>query len=262
MAAALWASDPQAALPLIWSDEFEGASLDASRWTARQDCWGGGNSELQCYTASQRNVWVANGLLHLTARAEPVTGVAHPDPDAEAGETVTRDYSSARIDTRGKASFRYGRIEVRARFPEGQGLWPAIWMLPEHDNYGPYPQSGETDIAEAVNLGVSCDGCADRVHAAIHHGPRPGAIATQEGWAAMLDTDAFHVFALEWTPTSMIWSIDGEPFLARAVGSPFDQRFHLILNLAVGGAWAERTGGRGVDVDALPATMIVDWVRV
>src|ERR1700761_293998 len=120
---------------LIWSDEFSGHLLDPAKWVIDRDCWGGGNQERQCYTDAAGNVAVSGGALCLTARQEPVSG---PDRPAEqgAGKIVSRDYTSGRIETRGLASFSYGRIEVRARLPAGQGLWPAIWLLPEHDNYG------------------------------------------------------------------------------------------------------------------------------
>lgn len=247
---------------LIWSDEFDGAALDATRWTAAEDCWGGGNAERQCYTASAGNLRVADGLLQLVARQETVSGPASPDRASAETHLVTRAYSSARIDTRGKASFRYGRIEVRARLAGGQGLWPAIWMLPEHDNYGAYPRSGEIDIAEAVNLGAACDGCEDRLHAALHHGPGPEENQHFTDSVPYAEADAFHVFALEWTPDRLTWFLDGEPFHTEAGGPPFDQRFHLILNLAVGGRWPEGVGRGGIDPDALPAVFLIDWVRV
>lgn len=207
-------------------------------------------------------MWVADGLLHLIAREEAVSGAAYPTGSAAPEEVVTRPYSSARIQTRGKASFLFGRIEARARLPKGQGLWPAIWMLPEHDNYGPYPQSGEIDIAEAVNLGVTCGGCVDRLHGAVHHGGSPSTNRTYAASSPLVDPDAFHVFALEWTRTSMTWFLDGEPYFTRPTGPPFDQRFHLIINLAVGGLWPESAGLGGVDGAALPAALMVDWVRV
>lgn len=247
---------------LIWADEFDGDRLDPARWTAVEDCWGGGNQERQCYTAAPANVSVSDGLLRLVARREPVTGPGGPVGHPAAGETVARDFSSARIHTRGKASFLYGRIEVRARLPSGQGLWPAIWMLPEHDNYGPYPLSGEIDIAEVVNLGVVCEDCEDRLHGAVHHGVDPANNTFRTGSHPYTETDGFHVFALEWTPETLTWFMDGDAYFTTPAGPPFDERFHLILNLAVGGTWPESHGRGGVDPDALPAEMLVDWVRV
>jgi beta-glucanase (GH16 family) len=259
---ALLARTAEAGEPtLIWSDEFDGEALDPAKWSAAHDCWGGGNGERQCYTPG--GVEVSGGLLRLTARAERAVGPASP----QGGRQRTRAYSSGKVLTRGVASFRYGRIEVRAKLPEGQGLWPAIWMLPEHDNYGPYPQSGEIDIAEAVNLGANCTLCAGgeerRVHASLHHGPSLERNVQRSGARALPDSaDGFHLFALNWTPAAMTWTVDGERILEARTRAPFDQRFHLILNLAVGGRWAEGQNAGGVRLDAFPAQMLVDWVRV
>jgi beta-glucanase (GH16 family) len=262
LALALVAPTARAAarLPLIWSDEFNGHVLDPGKWVIERDCWGGGNQERQCYGDAAANVAVSGGALCLTARQETAQGPARP-PEQGASEIVSRQFTSGRIETKGLASFRYGRIEVRARLPMGQGLWPAIWMLPEHDNYGPFPRSGEIDIAEAVDLGVRCRGCRDEVRGSIHAGPSLEGMQSA-GRATRLDPDAFHVFALEWTPRRMIWSVDGRRYFSRPTKKPFDERFHLILNLAVGGRWPETAGTGGVDAAALPATMMVDWVRV
>jgi beta-glucanase (GH16 family) len=246
---------------LIWSDEFDGANLDPRKWTARRDCWGGGNEERQCYVNDAETVTVSDGMLRITARRQAVIGRAKPEGDPSP-ERVSRDFTSGRIETRGLASFRFGRIAVRAKLPIGQGLWPAIWMLPEHDNYGPYPLSGEIDLAEAVNLGVRCMGCLDRVQGAVHHGPDPARNRMRSGAVALRNVAAFHVYALDWTPTKMTWSVDGRPYFSEPTRQPFDQRFHLILNLAVGGRWPETTGRGGLDEEVLPATLMIDWVRV
>ncbi len=245
----------------IWSDEFDGGKLDAGKWTARRDCWGGGNEERQCYVDDADTVVVSDGLLRITARRRAVVGRARPEGDPSL-ERVSRDFTSGRVETRGLASFRYGRIAVRAKLPIGQGLWPAIWMLPEHDNYGPYPLSGEIDVAEAVNLGVRCLGCVDRVQGALHHGPDLARNQMRSGAVGLRNVAAFHVFALDWTPTKMTWSVDGKPYFSEPTRQPFDQRFHLILNLAVGGRWPETSGRGRVDEGVFPATLLVDWVRV
>lgn len=257
----LTAGPVAAAARLIWADEFDGPALDGSKWSADVDCWGGGNQERQCYTDRPGNVAVEDGLLRITARREQMSGPALP-ARLGGGGRKTQAYTSARISTRGKASFLYGRIEVRAKLPTGQGQWPAIWMLPEHDNYGPYPLSGEIDIAEAVNLGVRCRGCRDEVHAALHHGRSLAAMRHSTGKTPLARVDDFHVFALDWTPERMTWSLDGKPYFEQPTRPPFDQRFHLILNLAVGGRWPESAGAKGVEDAALPAALLVDWVRV
>lgn len=247
---------------LIWSDEFDGAALSSLRWSSVDDCWGGGNDERQCYTPG--NVTVADGLLRITARRESHRGPAQPR--RKGGPQVTRAFTSGKIETRGKASFLYGRIEVRAKLPEGQGLWPAIWLLPEHDNYGPYPQSGEIDLAEAVNLGAHCRFCIRgerRVFGALHHGWSPESNHQIGGDRPLPSTsDGFHVFVLDWTSRRMTWSVDGRRYFSTATRRPFDQRFHLILNLAVGGRWPEAQNAGGVDTENLPAALLVDWVRV
>jgi beta-glucanase (GH16 family) len=242
---------------LTWSDDFKGERLDPAKWSIVQDCWGGGNDERQCYTADA--VSVGGGELRLTARSQDVVGPARPagSPLGQ-GAMRVRPYASGKVSTVGKASFRYGRLEVRARFPRGQGLWSAIWLLPEHDNYGPFPRSGEIDMAEAVNLGA---GAGDLVQAARHFGSSLQAIRSLTGRRRLKDPFGFHVYALEWTPRAMTWFVDGAPYLRARTVKPFDQRYHLILNLAVGGRWPEANGA-GIDPGALPATLAVDWVRV
>lgn len=260
LAAGLLASADPGDRELIWADEFDGSTLDLSQWSVVEDCWGGGNRERQCYTGA--NLAVSDGLLRITARHEPASGARFPAGHPRAGETARRAWTSGKIQTRGKASFLYGRIEVRARLPRGQGVWPAIWMLPEHDNYGPYPQSGEIDIAEAVNLGVPCQGCEDRIHGALHHGPSPEANRQTTGHARLDTPGGFHTFALEWTPERLTWLLDDVAYFTAEGGPPWDQRFHLIVNLAVGGSWSENSGARGVDPSAFPADLAVDYVRV
>lgn len=256
LAAGLMATMHPDGWPLIWSDEFDGEVLDPSKWEVVEDCWGGGNDERQCYAMG--NVRLDGSHLVLTAHREvaPTFAVEAIAP------TQVSAYSSGKVRTRGRASFRYGRIEVRAWLPRGQGLWPAVWMLPEHDNYGPYPQSGEIDIAEAVNLGVSCAICSDRIYGARHHGPSLDANRQEGGFALIGDADTFHVFALEWTPDRMVWLLDGRPYFEADSGPPWDQRFHLILNLAVGGRWPEQSGTGGVDNTVFPAELRIDYVRV
>lgn len=266
IAALVLAGGPTAARAeptLIWSDEFDGSALDPAKWSAAFDCWGGGNAERQCYTPA--SVEVAGGLLRLTALRQRVTAPALPDqPQAR---QRTREIASGKVLTRGKASFRYGRIEVRAKLPEGQGLWPAIWLLPEHDNYGPYPQSGEIDVAEAVNLGARCALCRGgrerRLYAALHQGRSPQDSRQIGGERALpASPDGFHLFVLDWRPDRIVWSVDGQRVFRARGGPPFDQRFHLILNLAVGGRWPEGRNARGIDLSSLPAALLVDWVRV
>ena len=267
---------------LAWSDEFDGAHIDPAKWGFDTDCWGGGNDERQCYTDSARNAQVVGGVLVITARRERSSGPALPAAQrataSDPGARATREYSSARLTTRGKAAWRYGRVEVRARLPQGQGTWPAIWMLPEQDNYGAWASSGEIDILEAVNLGVRCKSCQDRredtILGTLHFGkvwPGNKLASTEVHYPPVLD--GFHTFVLVWEPTKMTWLVDGRIYAERSAsewfsggsqkpGAPFDQPFHLILNLAIGGHLPETRGQRGVDTKGFPKRFEIDWVRV
>ncbi|MEI6642800.1 MAG: glycoside hydrolase family 16 protein [Novosphingobium sp.] len=286
--AALLAAQPAlAAAPagdwqLVWSDEFTATTIDRTKWDFDVDCWGGGNNERQCYTDKVRNARVVAGKLVITARREPTTGPAlpasqRPNP-SDPGTLVKRDYSSARMVTRGKASWRYGRIEVRASLPQGQGTWPAIWMLPEKWVYGGWAASGEIDIMEAVNLGVPCQACStgkeDTILGTIHFGKQwPGNVfaSTSIHYPAVLK--GYHTYAIEWTPDRIIWQVDGKTYATRtrnewwsggssAPGAPFDQSFHLLLNLAIGGGLPESRGTGGVSTANFPKRFLIDWVRV
>lgn len=268
---------------LVWSDEFDGEKIDRAKWGFDVDCWGGGNEEHQCYTKSARNAGIEDGKLVITARYERVTGPALPEhlrrnsatPDAEA----TRDISSARLSTRGKASWRYGKVEVRAKLPQGQGTWPAIWMLPEKDRYGSWAASGEIDILEAVNLGVPCAKCPggreSTILGTLHFGGKwpDNKHKGEEVPAPEVLDGGFHTYGIEWQPERITWLFDGKVYAVRtadewsttgstARGAPFDQPFHLILNLAIGGKLAETRGLGGVLLDGYPKRMEIDWVRV
>ncbi len=178
------------------------------------------------------------------------------------GPGGTRDYTSARIRSRGKGDWCYGRFEIRAKLPRGKGMWPAIWMLPTDQRYGGWPSSGEIDIMES--LGHE----ANKVHGTLHYaGPRGHASkGTSYTLRSGTFADEFHVFQLEWEERAMRWYVDGllyqtqtnwhsrtKPFPA-----PFDERFHLLLNLAVGGNWP----GNPDATTVFPQAMAVDYVRV
>ncbi|WP_240624672.1 glycoside hydrolase family 16 protein [Aurantiacibacter odishensis] len=268
---------------LVWADEFDAPQLDTSRWNVIADCWGGGNRERQCYTARADNVRVENGALVLSAREESYTGDAWPahmapfqnDPD----EQKTQDFTSGKITTKGKADWRYGRFEMRARLPQGQGVWPAFWMLPEDEVYGGWPLSGEIDILEAVNLGVECATCEDggenSILGTLHYGAQvPGNEYTNREVSApqVLDGD-WHTYAVIWEEGRFTWELDGVPYgsidssewwtgASSDPLAPFDRDFHLILNLAVGGNWPESTALGGVSTGGFPKQLEVDWVRV
>ncbi len=210
-----------------------------------------GNQEGQYYTKGRTaNARVDAGNLVITARRE---------------DTLTCWYgpckfTSARLATRGMASWRYGRVDVRAKLPAGKGVWPAIWMLPEASLYGGWPGGGEIDIMEFV--GHEPKTIYGTVHTKAYNHP----MGTQKGGnIALTDlASAWHVYHLEWEPDSLHIGVDGVRYFDFANEGtwekwPFDQPFHLLLNLAVGGAWG---GAQGVDSAVFPQEFRVDWVRV
>jgi beta-glucanase (GH16 family) len=240
---------------LIWSDEFNGASGTSpggAGWTAEQGGAGWGNNELQSYTNRPQNVsHDGAGNLAITARRETYTG-----PDGN-----RRNHTSARIHTKGRFSFTYGRLEARIKAPTGQGLWPAFWALGDDVWDVGWPECGEIDVME--QLGHT----SNQTHGNIH-----GPTTTQGHWgmgrtftAPSSLATGFHVYGVIWTPDSFEWTLDGQVFsrytkadLPAGARWPFDHDFHLLLNLAVGGNWP----GSPDASTAFPASMLVDWVRV
>lgn len=265
---------------LVWSDEFDGDSINADNWSHEVNCAGGGNNELQCYTARAENSFVEDGYLHIVARAESYSGPAvfDDDPSYNPDDTsVTRDYTSARLRTKNKADWQYGRFEIDAKMPQGQGLWPAIWMLPTENVYGQWPLSGEIDIFEAVNSNAAG---GNEIHGTLHYG-RPWPNNVNSGTAFEPEQsiwDEFHTYAIEWEEGEIRWYVDDVHYATQTddgwftlawqgqddgfqVGegaAPFDEVFHLILNVAVGGDWP----GAPDDSTSFPQEMIVDSVRV
>lgn len=263
---------------LIWSDEFSGSQIDQSLWSHEIGCWGGGNNEKQCYTDHEANSFVKDGSLHIVARREEHTGRAFPLEQRSIlseGATRTLPYTSARLQTKDQGDWRYGRFEARIRLPGGQGTWPAFWMLPTDRTYGNWPRSGEIDIMEAVNLGARCPECAggteNRVTGALHFNDASG-IRQSSAKTFLADPTAFHTYAVEWRPNSILWFVDDQQFLTIPIeawtdsdaptGAPFNQRFHIILNLAIGGDWPENVNELGIDARGFPKVMQIDWVRV
>ncbi len=232
---------------LVWSDEFNYHGLpDSSKWaydTGNKNGWG--NNELQYYTNQEiKNARVENGLLTIEARKEDKEGFK---------------YTSARLVTKGKASWQYGKIEVRAKLPAGRGSWPAIWMLA--DNMKKWPDDGEIDIMEHVGYDQGT------VHASIHCKKYYHSIGTQKtSTTAVPDcSSAFHIYSMEWNKDVITVAIDGKPFFHFANEHkgyeywPFDNKMHLLLNIAVGGNWG---GQKGIDENTFPWKMEVDYVRV
>ncbi len=229
---------------LVWNDEFDGDELDDTSWTRLELPAYTYNNEIQEYTSSTDNAAVSDGQLVITAQQESSGAV-----------------TSARLVTDGKAEWTYGRMEASVMVPSGVGTWPAFWMLPSDWTYGSWPYSGEIDIMEHV-------GCsAGSVYQTVHTGAYNHLLGTQLGGETTRDaSDAFHLYAVDWSEDLMVFTIDGEhvfTFDNDGTGDPdtwpFDQTFHLILNLAFGGDWG---GWCGVDWDSLPQHYRIDWVRV
>lgn len=276
---------------LIWSDEFDGSALDTAKWNYEEDCWGGGNNERQCYTDKTDNVSVGDGVLKITALKKTTRGYAWPKSwragtegmklkGKQRFEKAKRPFSSGRITTKNKGDWTYGRFEARMKLPTGQGAWPAFWMLPTDWAYGGWPLSGEIDIMEAINLGMTCPECEggreDRVHGTLHFGetsPRNSLKGKETHLAAPVT--GFHTYAIEWEPTQIRWYVDGKHYStltqddwftaasnATSANAPFDQRFHIILNLAIGGKWPEENNNVGFFSMDFPKSLVVDYVRV
>jgi beta-glucanase (GH16 family) len=241
-------------LTLVWSDEFngpDGSAPDPAKWTAVTNDSGYGNRELEFYTPRPANTHQQNGSLVITARREEFTG-----PDGQ-----SRDYTSARLESRGLFDLKYGRVEARIKIPRGQGIWPAFWMLGTNFDQVGWPACGEIDIMENVGSEPS------KVHGSLH-GPGYSGGSPLTGVYSLPDqshfSDDYHVFAIEWEPRVIRFYVDGTLFETQSADSvpaghwAFDHSFYLVLNVAVGGYWP----GNPDATTELPQSMLVDWVRV
>jgi beta-glucanase (GH16 family) len=234
---------------LVWQDEFDEDGLpDPDRWGYDVGDHGWGNNELQDYMRDDpQSARVEDGQLIITAYAVP-----NEEPTA---------YRSARIKTKNKGDWRYARVDVRARLPRGRGTWPAIWMLPTDWVYGGWPRSGEIDIMEHVGYDQNV------VHGTVHTEAFNHTMGTQRGSQVTIPgaSTEFNVYSIEWSDRWIDFSVNGSRYYTfRNTGNgpaewPFDQRFHLIMNIAVGGNWG---GAQGVDPTVFPQEMRVDYVRV
>lgn len=231
---------------LVWNDEFDGQNINPNKWGWEINGDGGGNNELQYYTGLPTNSFIDSGKLILRAIKENYNG---------------KEYTSARLRTLNKGDWLYGRIEVSAKVPTGIGTWPAIWMLPTELEYGGWPASGEIDIMEHVGYDPNV------IHGSVHTLAYNHTIGTQKTAKLSIPTatTAFHTYAIEWFADHIDFYIDKIKYYTFNNENsgyqkwPFDMRFHLILNLAVGGNWG---GVQGIDDNAFPAQMEVDYVRV
>lgn len=234
---------------LIWSDEFDGTALSSENWLFETGSHGWGNNELQDYVAND-NVEVSDGILKIIAKKE-ASGSAN--------------YTSTRLNS--KESFRYGKIEIRAKIPDhqGNGIWPALWMLGSNIQTSGWPACGEIDIMEYVSFDPN------KVHFSIHSTANNHTNGTQVTSGAVdLETieEEFHTYGLLWTDRYLKFYIDdmeniklnfSRPTVSNVENWPFNQHFYFLMNIAVGGNWG---GLEGIDTTIFPAVLEVDYVRV
>jgi beta-glucanase (GH16 family) len=226
---------------LVWSDEFNTPGApDATKWgyDIGTGSNGWGNAESQYYTNRSQNVIVEGGMLKIKALKENFSG---------------SNYTSARLLTKDKFDFRYGRVEVRARVPVGVGTWPAIWMLGSNINTVSWPNCGEIDIMEHIGRDLN------KIYATLHYPGRSGGNANGASRIVNTATTAFHVYGLEWTSSIIRMTVDGETVhtVANSSAIPFNHNFFFILNVAMGGNFAG-----AIDPAVTSATMEVDYIRV
>jgi beta-glucanase (GH16 family) len=240
---------PPVQLPykLMWSDEFDTPGLpDASKWVYDVGGNGWGNNELEYYTSGRtENARIENGNLVIEARKESFGG---------------RNYTSARLLTKNKAAWTYGRFEIRAKIPRGKGIWPAIWTLSANDPLK-WPDDGELDIMESVGFTPHV------IYGTAHNKSYNGANGLQKGNNITIETaeDSFHVYKMEWTPKYIDWYVDdikyftyGDPGMGFTAW-PYYKDFFMILNVAVGGNWGAT---QGIDDSIFPQQMLIDYVRI
>lgn len=245
---------------LVWNDEFNDETIDPTKWTydlgdgtvVGNPGWG--NNELQWYTNEEKNVKEQDGKLIITARKEEQGG---------------KPYTSSRIKTKGLFSKTYGKFEIRAKAPAGKGYWPAIWMLPENSVYGTWASSGEIDIMEGWGSRPNT------VAGTLHYGSQwPDNVYSGKEYEFPNDStiEEFHTYAIEWEPGEIRWYVDGVHYSTKndwysisngqpannAYPAPFNQEFHLLMNLAVGGNF----DGNPTSETVFPKTMEIDYVRV
>jgi beta-glucanase (GH16 family) len=234
---------------LIWSDEFNGNSIDTNHWKfERGNDHGWGNNELEFYTGRPDNAYVSNGVLHIVARSENTNGFA---------------FTSARMKSKGLFAQKYGRFEFRAKFPQGKGYWPALWLMPNDSLYGGWPSCGEIDVVENKGDYPAV------VQGTIHYADAQGVHLQSTDLYTFPQGDGvgdFHTYLLEWTTNSIGWYVDNQLYETQTNWStanapypaPFNQPFYIIMNLAIGGAY----DGDPDTNTVFPGEMQVDYIRV
>ena len=256
------------------SDEFNGTSLNTNLWSYYTGGWKDENQQVQnCYTSEEENVNVSGGSLNLVGLYKPGKTCT--------GNTKTGDFTSGFVQTKGKASFKYGYIEARIKMPKNKSTWPGFWMSPSDKQYGEWPNSGEIDIVEAK--GSNYKFAASDAHWRDKNTPagQPGGHRSRQGVIPSTkfdtnDTTEWHTYGVKWTEGKLEYFIDGELHHtitefknSNSTGNPngpFDQDFFLRLNLAIGGnyidaPWNDAHNSVGA-ADDFPATMSIDYVRV
>jgi beta-glucanase (GH16 family) len=239
---------------LTWSDEFNapnGAPPDPANWNIVTGGKGYGNNELETYTIRPANIHQEDGNLVITAQKEDLTG-----PDG-----VPRHYTSARINTRHHFTQKYGRFEARIQLPSGKGIWPAFWLLGDDHETNHWPDCGEIDILETI-------GARDTMYSTIHGPGYSGSKGPSKKYilpAGQQVDNAFHLYAVEWSPNDIKFFFDNHLIVERTPADlpagtkwVYDHPFYVLLNLAVGGNWP----GSPDDTTVFPQRMLVDYVRV
>jgi len=232
---------------MVWADEFEGNTVNTANWVydigdGCPNLCGWGNNELQYYR--QENAWVADDVLTIEARKE---------------NFGTSNYTSARLKTQNRKSFQYGRVDIRALLPKGQGIWPALWMLGNNISAVGWPQCGEIDIMEMIGG----SGRENEVHGTLHW-DNGGHTFTGQGYTLSSGTfaDEYHVFSIIWNETSIKWFVNESQFYEINVTAShmteFHHEFFFIFNIAVGGNWP----GNPDNTTKFPQQMKVDYIRV
>ena len=252
---------------MVWNDEFNySGKPDSTKWGYNYGFVA--NEEKQYYTDHQKNARVEDGNLIIEAHKEKIKNEQYQSEEFKhkswmryAAEIDTAQYTSARVVSAGKASWTYGRIEVRAKLPEGRGMWPAIWMLGDNQQNIGWPECGEIDIMEHVGYEP------DTIHGTIHTKAYNHMKGTQKGKTIYIENpyDQYHIYAIDWSPQKLDFLLDGVVYnriqneQKTTAEWPFDENFYLILNVAVGGTWG---GRQGIDDDIFPQQMLIDYVRV
>lgn len=248
---------------LVWRDEFNGDRLDPSKWAREENGYGGGNFERQFYSTDPKYCHTRDGTLRISVYRDTHTTV----------DGKTQAYCSARIRTLHRAQWKYGRFEIRAKMPDGEGMWPAVWLLPSQSRYGTWASSGEIDIIESRGSEV------EKTTGALHFGgawPRNTYLAGEYTFPGKNAAQDFHTYVLEWDKEQISWSVDGVTYKTIRKDqwhsekapdnphAPFDQPFHLIVNVAVDGRFFQGTkqNSNSLPESAFPQTLLVDYIRV